>query len=497
MTDTTRFPDPVYARTVLAPLFDHAQAHHAEDFHAIDQAHLLMLDETGILNPADATRIAQALIRVHQAQSGTHKVYDGSVEDYFFHIEASLRADLGADLAGRLHTARSRNDIDHTLFRMRLRYRLDGLLDQTHTLLNALLDAASRHRDTVIVAYTHGQPAQPTTYGHYLCAVIEVVLGDMARLRAARAQVDCSPMGAAAITTSGFAVDRHAVARDLGFAGVQLNSYGAIATVDYITATYSALQLLLLHLGRPVQDMQFWTAFEVGQLYVPNALVQVSSIMPQKRNPVPIEHLRHLASQGAGLAQMMLGIVHNTPFTDMNDSEGETQAAGYRAFDVAGRVLDLMTALVQAVRIDSARVANTMDRACITITELADTLVRQEGLSFRMAHEIAADVARAVVAVRGSLGTDGYVPFQAAFARVTGRDSALGQADFAKAVSAGGFIALRDRPGGPAPAALRSALDEYSMRAQQLLQAQEVDKHRLQSAREGRIARFDALARRR
>src|SRR5699024_8644120 len=121
-----------------------------------------------------------------------------------------------------------------------------------------------------------------------------------------------------------------------------------------------------------------WTSFEVSQLYVPNALVQISSIMPQKRNPVPIEHMRHLSSQTYGRAKAMLDVMHNTPFTDMNDSEGETQSMGYHAFDSLYRVLDLLAEVVRQSTINSDKVANNIRRSCITITELADSLVRME-----------------------------------------------------------------------------------------------------------------------
>ncbi|MCB1602882.1 MAG: hypothetical protein KDI66_22895, partial [Xanthomonadales bacterium] len=200
-------------------------------------------------------------------------------------------------------------------------------------------------------------------------------LRDAERLAEARRTVDLSPMGAAAITTSGFPLDRARVAELLGFAAPTGNSYGSIATVDYITAPYSAIELIFLHLGRPIQDLQFWTSFEVGQIHVPNAFVQISSIMPQKRNPVPIEHLRHLASQTMARARMMLDIVHNTPFTDMNDSEGETQVTGLVTFETAARVLDLMTALLPALTVDGTRVAENIRRSCATVTELADSLV--------------------------------------------------------------------------------------------------------------------------
>ncbi|HTN61729.1 MAG TPA: argininosuccinate lyase, partial [Devosia sp.] len=463
--DTSVFPDPVYKDTVLRPLFDGAKTHHVAGFRAVDRAHLVMLVETGILDAASAGKIARALEAIDAEVDPSKLVYTGEVEDFFFLIEKELKARLGPDLAGRLHTARSRNDIDHTLFKLALKQRLDVLLGKALALYNGLIEAAEREKATLIVAYTHGQPAQPTTFGHYLAAIIEVLGRDITRLLEAREIVNLSPMGAAAITTSGFPIDRRLVARLLGFVAPLQNSYSCIAAVDYVTSSYGAMELMFLHLGRPIQDMQFWSSFEVGQLYVPNALVQISSIMPQKRNPVPIEHLRLLASQTFGRARTMLDIMHNTPFTDMNDSEGETQGMGYQAFDSAYRVLDLLGALMGQVRIDPARVANNIRRSCITITELADSLVRREGLSFREGHEIAAAVAKAVVAMDGDLPVDGFEPFVTAFEKATGRATSIDAGLFAELVSPEHFVAVRDRIGGPAPAPLTTAIAGYREKA--------------------------------
>ncbi|MBW7921099.1 MAG: argininosuccinate lyase [Rubellimicrobium sp.] len=461
MTDYSRFPDPVYRDTVLAPLFDNARDDHAEGFRRIDRAHLVMLAETGILPPGVAATIARALVEIDTQIDPASLTYTGEVEDYFFLREAELKARTGPDIGGRLHTARSRNDIDHTLFKIALKARIDGALADCRSLLAALIDTGEREAQTLIVAYTHGQPAQPTTFGHYLSAAIEVLIRDMERLESARATCDLCSMGAAAITTTGFPVDRARVADLLGFAAPQRNSYSCIAAVDYITGSYAALELLFLHLGRLIQDLQVWSSFEVAQIHVPDAFVQISSIMPQKRNPVPIEHMRHLASQTVGRAQMMLTIMHNTPFTDMNDSEGESQAAGHQAFASGSRVLRLLAAFVPSLQVNAAQVARNIDRACITITELADSLVRDAGLSFRQAHEIAAATARAVVAAGESLASGGYAPFRAAFAQATGAESTITPERFREIVSPEHFVAVRNRFGGPAPEALAEALASY------------------------------------
>ena len=491
MTVTSIFPDPVYRDTVLAPLFEGVKANYAAGMAAINKAHLVMLAETEILSAEDARALANTLACLETEIDIEALSYTGEHEDYFFLVEAELRARLG-DLGGSLHTARSRNDMDHTLFKLALRQRAAVLIDELHSLASSLTKKARKEADTLIVAYTHGQPAQPTTFGHYIGAIIEVILRDAERLDAAANGLEHCPMGAAAITTSGFPIDRARVADLLGFEGPLLNAYGCIASVDYVTGLYSAMKLVFVHLGRLIQDLQFWSAFEVGQLYVPNSLVQISSIMPQIRNPGPIELLRHLASVTVGRCDMVVGTMHNTPFTDMNDSEGEVQQAGYAAFESGGRVLRLLSAFLPACRIDTERVARTTDAACITITELADTLVRDEGLSFRQAHEIAATVAKSVIAKEAPLGA-GYTAFEAAFQAAIGHAPTFDEPAFKAAVAAETFVARRDRPGGPARAALLPALDGYDATLADLALRQNARKTRHVAAEKRLNAAFDAV----
>ncbi|PCI87560.1 MAG: argininosuccinate lyase [Hyphomicrobiales bacterium] len=460
MIDNTIFPDPAYKDTVLAPLFNGAKAHFVEAVRAINQAHLVMLAETKIITTDQAIAIATALVDIDENLDISTLEYTGEYEDYFFLVEAELKKRIGADLAGALHTARSRNDMDHTVFKTVLTARLDEMLGLTQALANAMIDTAEREKATLIVAYTHGQPAQPSTFGHYLSAAIEVLLRDIERLHAARKGLEKCPMGAAAITTSGFPIDRHQMAELLGFKAPLQNSYSCIAAVDYVTALYSAIKLTFLHLGRLVQDCQFWSSFEVQQLYVPNSFVQISSIMPQKRNPVPIEHLRLLSSITVGRCDTMVNIMHNTPFTDMNDSEGEVQQAGYGAFETGNRVLKLLAAFIPALSINAQAVSDNTDKSCITVTELADQLVRGEGLSFRQAHEVAAITSQSVIAKQQPLAS-GHDAFVHVFETETGHKPKMTETEFVQVVSAENFINVRDRFGGPAAAPMQIALASY------------------------------------
>lgn len=490
MTDLDKFPHPVYRDTVLAPLFDGVKTHFAGHMEAINQAHLVMLTEAGILSTAQAGQIARALVKIAETDPAM-LTYTGEYEDYFFYVEAELTRQIG-DLGGMLHTARSRNDMDHTIFKMALRRRTDAMLGELSALAHAMLSKAQDEAATLIVAYTHGQPAQVSTFGHYLSAALEILLADISRLLTARASLDLCPMGAAAITTSGFPIDRQRMADLLGFTAPRRNSYGCIASIDYVTGLYSALKLPFLHLGRLVQDFQFWTAFEVGQLWLPGSLVQISSIMPQKRNPVPIEHLRHLMSVTVGRCDTIVNTMHNTPFTDMNDSEGEVQQAGYTAFDHGSRALRLLTALIPAVSIRSDRVRAISDAACATVTELADTLVRSEGVSFRQAHHVAAVTSQGVIA-KGCGLSDGWDIFGHAFHHETGRNSRLSPEEYQEAVSPEAFVTRRDRFGGPAAPAMTEAFHAYAETLADLDTSIAKGPARIQAADEARNLAFTRL----
>ena len=485
-TDRSSFPNLIYADMVLKPLFENTRQYHSGWLSMVNRAHCVMLGETGILSRKQTTAIAHALKKIEDSAEDTK--YQPCAEDLFFAVEMRLNEYLGPDLAGRLHTGRSRNDMDHTIFRLALIYRLDMLLAAALDVSEVLLKKSFDQMDTVIVAYTHGQPAQPTTFGHYLFAVLETVLGDIERLAAARLVVDRCPMGAAAITTTGFQVDRARMAELLGFAGPTGNSYASIAGIEYLTSVYSSLKLLFLHLGRVIQDLQFWSSFEIGQLYVPNDFVQVSSIMPQKRNPVPIEHLRLFASKGAGEAETILTALHNTPFTDMNDSEGEMQVTGYRSFDSGMRMLVLFGEFIQSVTISSEHVIRNIDRSCLTITELADELVRTHGLSFRQSHEIAAQVTRTVIADQSTLQQSGFNILLKMFGEMNLKLS-MDKARFEEVVSAEHFISVRNRPGGPGPEAMcasqriyRRQIDEFRGLLERKQKHQSIADYKLETA---------------
>jgi argininosuccinate lyase len=268
-------------------------------------------------------------------------------------------------------------------------------------------------------------------------------------------------MGAAAITTTGFPLDRRRMAALLGFGDILRNSYGCISSCDYTAGLFAAVKVMALNLGRAAQDMAFWTSFEVGQLRFSDGFVQISSIMPQKRNPVPCEHMRLMASLCAGGCDAVLTALHNTPYTDMNDNEHEVHGHGYGALAMAERVLTLMNAVIRSLSVDEARARQNIERSFATITELADTLVRDEGLPFVKAHHVASALARELLASGETLSTVPYATFARIFERTAGHPPSLSDERFRHCVTPDHFIAVRKLPGGPAPEALAESLAVY------------------------------------
>ena len=387
-----------------------------------------------------------------------HAKYDGRFEDLFFYIQADLAASCGEDDAGRMHTARSRNDIALTLYRMRLREEVLQLAEAVHQVCATLLALARQHIETLMPAYTHTQPAQPTTLAHYLLAAIECFSRDQRRLQAVFATVNCSPLGACAITTTGFPIDREYTADLLGFEGLQLNSYGAIAATDYVTETAGAIATAMVNLGKLVQDLLQWSNPAFGYLRLSGGWVQISSIMPQKRNPVALEHTRILASKALAQAQGVFTTAHNTPFGDIVDSEDDLQPLVFAMTTDALRALRLFAGLMSDCHIDVERLSQRAHDDFLTVTDLADTLVRQDGLSFEAAHAL---VSEAVHEVTGRYSPDVMIDRVTEIApRQIGRRLRAERAQLLKALDPRHFVDIRTIAGGPAREAVEAALEK-------------------------------------
>jgi argininosuccinate lyase len=322
-------------------------------------------------------------------------------------------------------------------------------------LRHGLIELADRHRDTLMAALTHTQPAQPSTLAHYLLAVIEQLERDTARLRAAFTSTNRCPLGACAITGTGFPIDRQLTSDLLGFDEPTGNTYGSIATVDYLLESVSAAAVLLSGLGRVIQDLLLWSTMEFGYLRLADGFVQASSIMPQKRNPVALEHARAIASKALGQAGAVMLAVHNTPFGDVVDTEDDLQPLVASTFRDARRAVVLVDASLRAAEFDVARLESRAAEGGTTLTELADHLVRSHRIPFKTAHAIATRLRQAHRDVPGASFGDTLASVSSDLLGMTLRYT---DEEISDIMSPRHFVEVRQTAGGPAPAETARAL---------------------------------------
>jgi argininosuccinate lyase len=480
---------PEYVTHVLNENFEDAKELLLSPLMAINYAHLVMLAEQGIVSAADARSLRQALDSI-SLEKVRQVLYDGTYEDLFFYIERLIDESCGCDVAGRLHTARSRNDLAMTMYRIRQRDFIARLADAALELREALIALAQRHQDSVYGAHTHTQPAQPTTIAHYLLSIIEQLERDMTRLAAAYESTNKNPLGACAITGTGFPIDRNRTSELLGFSGPTCNTYGSIATVDYLLESVSATSIMIVGLGRVVQDLLLWCTMEFGYLRLSDGFVQGSSIMPQKRNPVALEHSRAIGSKAVGQAQAITMMVHNTPFGDINDTEDDLQPLVASMFRDATRMVTLVAAAMKLADFNVDRLASRAGDHGTTLTELADTLVRDHGLPFRNAHAIAALLLKARtedpdVALSGALAK--------ASAAILGKAIEYSEADLQKIMSPLHFVQVRTTYGGPAPSETGRALSVSRQLLENDRESWRMRGERLERAEAMMLAKAEAL----
>jgi argininosuccinate lyase len=456
---------PEYVTYVLNENFEDAKELLLSPLMAIHYAHLVMLAAQGIVPADDARTLRDGLDSISQDDIRRVK-YDGTYEDLFFYIERLVVEACGDEVAGRLHTARSRNDIDMTMYRMRQREFILGLIAATFALRRSLLEVAGRHRDTILAVHTHTQRAQPTTVAHYLLAVVEQLERDGARLKAAYDRTNRNPLGACAITGTGFPIDRQLTSELLGFCGPTVNTYGSIATVDYLLESTAAATVLLTGHGRFLQDLLLWGTAEFSYVRFGDGFVQGSSIMPQKRNPVAIEHARAIGSKALGQAQAIVLTVHNTPFGDIVDTEDDLQPLVFSMFRDATRAVSLVAAAMATAEFDAPRLEARAGDGWTTLTELADTLVRDHALPFKTAHAIAS---RLVGGRQREPQRSLADLLRDATTELLGAPLPYSEEQLTRILSPRHFVEIRRTLGGPAPEETARAAKV----SQQLLEADE------------------------
>jgi len=353
---------------------------------AASKAHADMLAKQGIIAADDARKIAHGLDTILSEIGSGKFQFKRQLEDIHMNVESRLTELIGP-AAGRLHTARSRNDQVATDFRLWVRARIDDIDGLLSDYQKALAEKALEHAATVMPGFTHLQTAQPVTFGHHLLAYVEMAARDRNRLAGARARLNESPLGAAALAGTSFPIDRAMTADALDFDGPMANSLDAVSDRDFVLETLSTAAITSVHLSRFAEEIVLWTSPLVGLVRLSDKFTTGSSIMPQKRNPDAAELVRAKTGRVVGALNQMLMVMKGLPLAYQKDMQ-EDKEGTIDAFDALALSIDAMTGMVRDMQPDAERMKEAAGSGYATATDLADWLVRTLKMPFRDAHHV-------------------------------------------------------------------------------------------------------------
>ncbi len=364
------------------------------------RAHAAMLAATGILSNSDAEAIREGLLTVLSEIEGGSFGFSTALEDIHMNVEARLK-DIVGEPAGRLHTARSRNDQVATDFRLWVRDQADAADAGLAALMRALLAQAEAGADWVMPGFTHLQTAQPVTWGHHMLAYVEMFARDRGRLRDARARMNECPLGAAALAGTSFPIDREMTARELGFDRPCANSLDAVSDRDFALEFLAAASICAMHLSRLAEELVIWSSAQFRFVAMSDRFSTGSSIMPQKKNPDAAELIRAKIGRIFGANVALMTVMKGLPLAYSKDMQEDKE----QVFDAADTLMLALAAMEGMVR-DMAANRDALETAAAsgfsTATDLADWLVRELGLPFREAHHVTGRL----VAVAEAAGRD-------------------------------------------------------------------------------------------
>jgi argininosuccinate lyase len=415
------------------------------------QAHAAMLAKTGVISSGDAAEIQRGLSEIAaEMEAGTFPFRD-EFEDIHMNVEARLRELIGP-VAGRLHTARSRNDQVALDFRLWVREACDRSAAQLEALQSALIAKAEAHADTLMPGFTHLQPAQPVTFGHHLMAYVEMFGRDASRFRDARTRMNECPLGAAALAGSPFPIDREMTAKALGFDRPTANSLDSVSARDFALEGLSAASIAATHLSRLAEEIVIWMTPQFGFIKLSDAFTTGSSIMPQKKNPDAAELIRAKVGRILGSLTSLTVVMKGLPLAYSKDMQ-EDKVPTFEAFDALELSLLAMTGMVADLEPNAQRMAAAAGAGFSTATDLADWLVRELDLPFRDAHHVTG----AAVKRAEQLGVDlADLPL----AELQALNQSIGE-DVFKVLTPAASSASRVSYGGTAPDQVRSQIKRW------------------------------------
>lgn len=350
------------------------------------RAHVTMLAKQGIVAEIDRDQILAGLDQVEAEIANDKFEFSKALEDIHMNIEARLK-DIIGEAAGRLHTARSRNDQVATDFKLWVRAALKRNKAQIKNLIEACLDQAEAHAGTLMPGFTHLQTAQPVTFGHHMMAYVEMLYRDYKRMSQASENLNECPLGAAALAGTGFDIDRNMTAEALGFDRPTANSLDSVSDRDFALEAMAANAICAGHLSRLAEELVVWASAQFAFVNLPDSYSTGSSIMPQKRNPDAAELVRAKTGRTNGTLLALLTVMKGLPLAYSKDMQ-EDKALTFESFDALHLSLTAMTGMIENLKVNEVNMRKAAGHGFSTATDLADWLVRELGLPFREAHHV-------------------------------------------------------------------------------------------------------------
>ncbi|MDN5004049.1 argininosuccinate lyase [Bradyrhizobium sp. GCM10027634] len=451
-------PSKVVVDYLIRPRLDAGSYASFEPIMDLNRAHVVMLAARSIIKQETARTLIRVLEDV-RAAGPAEVTWDPALEEAYYNLEAHIIKKAGPAIGGQMHTGRSRNDLGAALTRMSARSQLLSLATLLHSLREELLLLAETHASTIVTGYTHMQPAQPTTLGHYFHAVAHALERDELRLQQSYEVVNRCPLGACAFNTTGFPIDRQMLAELTGFSGLVENSIDAVASRDYIPQILVALAILAVNLSRLAQDLYTWGTDEFGWLEIGDEVATTSSIMPQKKNPITLEHIRSKSSHLIGATTAALAAQKGVPYGHLRDISLESVHPLREGLKEAEAVLSLTTATLRSLEIKGNVADKRAAENFSTVTELADVMVRETEISFREAHIVVGSAVSELYA-RGAPPTDLTIQLLDRIAEARfGHPSGLSENSLRQALSPAANVAIRRVRGGPAPSEVLRSIE--------------------------------------